>query len=1083
MQNAPDLHVHSTFSLLDGLGTPLQIVERAKQLGWSACGISEHGWLGSAIPFYTACRENGINPILGCEFYIVPDDELGMKGSDFRSASFHLTVLALSKEGYFNLVTWNNQAHHPDNFYYKPRISLERMADSAVYPLSHNVILSGCLGSELSDFLLNSNGKGVGLAESYVAALQSLFANFYIELQDHRIAKFDTPEFPAYQELLEKEQKVRRKLIDLAERTKAPMVVTNDSHFQTVSQRKAHIAMKASAWRHRDDGHMGKSQEQLISEYLPDYGYFGNYMRPMEKVADGLPAEAIENANLIVQEANIRLDPLDNFNYSIPFSGYKDPISRIRRRAKRRLEGLAEKHGELAAARFENELAAMGDFAHYLLLMSDFIIHARKQGILTNSRGSAANSILCYCLKIHDIDSIEYGLRFERFYNPSRKKLPDIDIDIEADRYVDFMEYVQDRMEILEGEGQVVPISNYGTLANRSTFRMVANALGIDKARQDEISKLLPQMIDSGIVDEESDVYEALKETYPEIYDLAQEVFDSIKNVSQHACGWLFGTMDRPVEEWVPLYLIASSGKLVTQYNLKSLEKLGLVKGDFLRLRSLSVIKRTLQLLGKDSLDLLQIPLDDPDTFEMLREGRTEGIFTLQGKENRRGCIECEVQNVHDVIASVAIYRPALTRPGYHKVYNRRRQGLEDVDYPHPLVEEILAPTFGLPVFQEQILELGYAIGMNDLEVEEFLSAMKLAKGVGRGAKEAFEQIKPMFYGHALEIMEQEEADGIWNLIHRFEGYGFGKGHATSYGSLAVRSGYLKCHNPIHFFAALLDVYPEKSKYIAAARSEGFSILPPTVNASGAGSTLARGSGKIQMGLSRIKGLGPVAVREIVSGQPFSSLDDFKARTTRRALNVRRVEILGELGAFSEFGIKGAKDRDATEFQYLGFTTRKPKAFAGCKPKYAGPRTSNSGWQHQGLQKSVEITQGKVSISKLFWIPPQEKLLELKASPWAQVKTWLLTAVDVNGIAFQIMMNEDKPPSGIRLLKFLAEKCGGAVICLDGSVRQPFLTDGPLGFRFYGVTGGRQNDPQAWYISDKYKLAINELERRRQHGN
>jgi DNA polymerase-3 subunit alpha len=1069
------------------MGTPKDIVERAVELGWKSAALTEHGWLGSVIPFYQACRENKINPILGCEFYVVPDDALGKRGTEYRTASFHLTVLALSQEGYFNLVAWNNQAHDPENFYYKPRISIERMLDSAPHPVHHNVILSGCLGSELSQALLDSNGNGVGIAVSYVEALKSVFPNFYIELQNHYIGKFANDSFPAFQNLLVQERAVRRKLIELAEWTKTPMVVTNDSHFQKAGQRKAHIAMKASSWRHRDDSHMGKSQEQLISEYLPDYAYFGNYMRSMERVGRGLPSEALENANLIAQEANIRLDPLDNFSYSIPFSGYENPIARIRRRAKSRLEELANKHGVSATARFESELEAMGDFAHYLLLMSDFIIHARKQGILTNTRGSAANSILCYCLKIHDVDSIEYELTFERFYNPSRKKLPDIDIDIEADRYEDFMEFVQDRMEQLEGDGQVVPICNYGTLANRSAFRLAASALGIDKERQDEISKLLPQMIDSGMVDEESDVYEALKEQYPEIYDLATSVFDSIRNVSQHACGWLFGTAPRTVEDWVPLYLIASSGTLVTQYNLKSLEDLGLVKGDFLRLRSLSVIKRTLQLLGKNSLDLLQIPIDDPDTFEMLREGRTQGIFTLQGKENRRGCIECEVEAVRDVIASVAIYRPALTRPGYHRVFNARRKGEEAVSFPHEIAEEILGATHGLPVFQEQILELGYAIGMDHREVEEFLSAIKLAKGVGRGAKEAFEKIKPNFFEHALQHMDQEEANGVWNLIFGFQGYGFNKGHATSYGLLAVRSAYLKCHHPLEFFAALLDVYPEKSKYIAAARGEGYSLVAPNVNSSGAGFTLDRDSGAIRVGLSRIKGLGPVAISEIVRGSPFSSLDDFKARTTRRAVNVKRIEILAELDALVDFGIEGLEDeqKDSAEFRYLGFTTRKPKAFRGCKPNHVRAR-DNGGWVHKGREKGVELTEGKTSVSKLFWIPVVEKekeILELKSSPWAGVKTWLLTVVDENGIPFNVMLNEDKPAPGVRLLKFLASQCQGSVICLDGAIRQPFLADGPQGFRFYGVTGARfHNDPQIWGVTKKFRAAINELERMRQNG-
>jgi len=1059
---AIDLHCHSTFSMLDGMGTPKDVVLRAKGLGWKAAALTEHGWIGSAPTFYKACVENGIKPILGCEFYIVPNDMLGLKGNEYRQASFHLTVLALSAEGYHNLVAWTTEANKPENFYYRPRISMERMADIAPFPLHHNVVLSGCLSGELSTALSATNGSfSAEVFHSYVSSVKNLFSNFYIEIQDHKREKFMGLGYTAYEDFIERQTRVRKRLIKLAEITDTPLVLTNDSHLQTPDQRKSHIALTA---RKRGET-LADSQ---LKYYLPEYGYFQNYMQSMERIAERgqIPQSALEGVRDIVAEADIRLDPLDHFTYSIPFSGYKNPIEKIRRRAQKRLRHLQKRHGGVAGERFEHELEAMGDFAHYLLIMSDLIIHARKQGILTNTRGSAANSILCYCLKIHDIDSIEYDLTFSRFFNPARKKLPDIDIDIQKDRFEDFMHYVQDYMAEREGEGQVVQIGNYGTLANRSSFRLVAEALGIEKDKQDEIAKLLPQMIDSGMVEEEDDVYEVLKHDFPEIYELASGVFDSIKNVSQHACGWLFGTSDRPIEKWVPLCLIASSGSLVTQYNLKSLDDIGLVKGDFLRLRTLSVIQQTRKMLGQDALDITDIPLDDSKTFEMLREGRTEGVFTLQGKENRRGVMEVEVKNVHDVIATVAIYRPALTREGKHSLYNRRRRGEEDVSYAHPITEKILGPTYGVPVFQEQVMEIGYAVGMTDAEVDEIYQAIKLAKGIGRGAKEAFAEIKPKFYKRALKIMGEEEADGVWQDVVGSQGYGFNKGHASSYGILATRAAYLKCHHPAEFFTALLDVYPEKSKYVAAARAEGFHFLPPNVNDSSAGFNLDRRSGSIRVGLSRVKGLGPVAIREILAGQPYHSLQDFRKRTTARAVNSAKLETLSAIGALEPLGVKKSAD-DAQEFAILGFTTRKPKALRKIRPKHVRARASDSGWKHHGLERGAEITEGRASVSKLFWIPDLEdtkafKLLDLKASPFASIKTYLLTVVDENGIAFQIMANEDKLGE-VKILKWLAKKHRGSVICAEGSIRKPFLTDGPLGFRFYGISGADfHEDPQVW---------------------
>jgi DNA polymerase-3 subunit alpha len=1040
--------------------------------------------MGSAPTFYQACREKGINPILGCELYVVPEYIMGERGKDVPRAS-HLTVLALSKEGYFNLVAWTTHSSDRENFYHSPRISVERMVEIAPFPLHHNVILTGCLGGELAKALSGGNGNALTMGVAYVRGLRAVFPNVFVEMQNHHRPKYIGRGFENYEQMVRSERSVRHKLIDIARATRTPVVVTNDSHFQRPAQRESHLIMTAQK--------LGKGRV-TIEDYYPSYGYLTSYMQSMERIADalepGIQDEAIQNAIAIGQEARIRLPPLDDFTYSIPFSGYRDPVERIRRRCKVRLDRCVGLHGDVGQDRFDSELEAMGDFAHYLLLMSDFIRFARKQGILTNTRGSAANSLLCYCLGIHDIDSIEYGLTFERFYNPMRKKLPDIDIDIEADRYEDFMVFVKSHMDELEGDGQVVPIGTYGTLANRSAFRKIADQLGVPKEIQDEVSRILPQMIDSGMVEEEADAYELLRHEYPELYDLTAGVFDALRNISQHACGWLFGTQDRPIEKWVPLVLIASSGVRVTAYNLASLDSIGLVKGDFLRLKTLSVVKRTLKAIGKDALDLQQIPLDDPETFQMLREGRTEGVFTLQGKENRRGVMDVEAESVHDVIRSVAIYRPALTRPGYDKVFNRRRRGEEEVEYPHPLFAEILGPTYGLPIFQEQIMDVGYAIGMDHLEVEEFLQAIKKAKGVGRGAKEAFEKLRPMFLRHAREAgLDKRERIGGWQLTTSFQGYGFNKGHATSYGLLAVRSAYLKCHHRPEFFESLLDVYPNKGRYIAAARFEGFEFANPCVNESRGGFSLDRRSGSLRVGLSRITGLGPVAVREILEGQPFSSYDDFKERTTSRAVNSARTETLARLGALESLGVKGERD-DTFEFNTLGFTIRRPRALRGWKPRHVGNRSSASGWVHRGLERTVEFTAARSSVSKRFWIPPERDMgrkgsrLKLKASAWAQQKSWLLDAVDENGVAFSIIVPEEKTIDA-QILEFLYKRSirNGISVSLDGAIRQPFLQDGPLGFRMYGITGSFQRDPQ---IREHPKLekvkaalnAYNDLKRR-----
>ena len=1061
MKSPIDFHCHSTYSLLDGFGTPEDVAKRAVELGWSAACLTEHGWMGSAPSFYRACRENKIKPIIGCEFYVVSDEILGQRGKEFRWKYNHLTVIALSAEGYHNLVAWTSFSNQRENFYDKPLISLDAMEFLAPYPLHHNVVMSGCLSGELSSMLAQANGGGMSVGGMYVDSMKSLFPNFYIEVQNHEHPKFSGKLHAQYDDMCKREAGVRESLLKLAEQTSTPVVLTNDSHFQSPAQREMHLMMILQKKSH------GQGRMQ-VSDYLNEYTYFRNYMQDMEALAErtGLPREVTENAIAIGEEADIRLSPLDEFTYSIPTSGYSDPIKKIQRRCNARLDRLERKHGPAVRERFDHELRAMGEFSHYLLLMSDFIIAAHRQGILTNTRGSAANSLVCYCLRIHNVDPMPeaYNLLFSRFVNPARKKLPDIDIDIEKDRYEDFMRIVTDRMDELEGEGQVIQICNYGTFANRSSFRLIADALGVTKDEQDEITKLLPTMIDSGMVDEENDVYGALKHEYPEIYELASGVFDAIRNLSQHACGWVFGTKSRPLDQWIPQALIASSGSTVTAYNLKYLEEFGLVKGDFLRLRTLSVIQRCRRLLNQNAQSISDIPLDDPKTFEMLRDGRTEGVFTLQGKENRRGCMETEVETVEDVIKSVAIYRPALVREKKHDVYNRRRRGTEPVKYVHPIQKEILGPTFGVPVFQEQVMELCYSVGMSDAEVDDVYKAIKMAKGVGRGAKEAFANIKPGFSEACRRSgISDSQGAALWKDVEGSQGYGFNKGHATSYGILAVRAAYLKANYPAEFFTALLDVYPEKAKYIASARAEGFQFLVPCVNRSQSGFSLDRASGRIRVGLARVKGLGPAAVRDVLAGQPYSSYEDFRERTPRRTLNKTRLEILAAIGAFEDLGHR-ATASDLEQFQILSFTINKPKALRGITPKHMTKRESQSGWVHAGRERTAELTEIRQSVSKLFWIPPlaEKDMLQQKASLWAQSKSYLLTAVDENGLPFQIICPEDRPAE-VEILKYIATRLKDTAICFDGAVRQPFLPDGPLGFRFYSVTGASYDvDPQVF---------------------
>jgi DNA polymerase III subunit alpha len=1088
-----DLHSHSTFSCAmtagDAVGSVQEMVDRAVKLGWSAVALTDHGWLGGAPALYKAAREAGIKPIIGCELYVTPDFLHGVRGKEADGNTFHLTVLALSKEGYENLVAWTTEAMQRDNYHRKPRISLFRMAEIAPHDLSHNVVLSGCLASELCRTVAESNGSGIPLGIAYVQQMKQLFPNFYIELVDHEIEKrMDEDLYPAYVALIAREAEVRAKLLEIAKATGTNVVLTNDSHMPTSQHRTNHMALKSSGWRNRDDVHYTASDARIMEAFRPDYTYYGNYMRNLEVIVDrgNIPPAALESVGAIVEECDIRLEPLDKFQYSLPPSGRDDPVKAIRKRCVHRLQTLIERHGEEARVRFEHELESMASFADYLLLMSDFIRKAKKQGILTWTRGSAANSLLCYCLEIHEIDSIEYGLIFSRFFNPARKKLPDIDVDIQPSRYNDFMQIVHEEMEPLVGKGQIVQISNWGTAANRKAFRLAASALGMPKEEQDEISKLLPQMIDSGMIDEDTDIFMALREDYPELYEIASGIFDSITSVSQHACAWVFGTPERPVAEWIPLYLIASSGTLVTQYDFKTLEDFGLTKMDFLRLKTLDIAATTLKAAGKSPLDFHEIPLDDEEVFEMIRAGHVDGVHTLQGKETRKGVMEVGVKDVHDLILCAALYRPANTREDKHVLYNQRRRGDDDVEYEHEILENILSPTLGIPVFQEQAMEIVYEAGGDDAFVDDVYQGIKKAKGAGRGAKEIFDALQPDFIRRAKKHLgiSSDMAETIWDYVKSFQGYGFNKGHATSYGLLGYLIAYLKWHHPAEYFAALLSVFPERGNYIAAARAEGYKLLPPDVNRPSRGWSLDKIEGGIRAGIDKVFKIGPGGATEIIDNAPFTDYDDFVARTRRRSVNVRALENLRRVGAMGSLGIRGGDtDRDRTEFEILGLCLNKPKAIRGCKPKHVGERTSSSGWRHLGLQRGIEFSDSRSSVSKLFWIPPESKF-ELKASPWANVKCHLLEVVDENGVPMHLMVNENKEAEA-KLITFLANKCRGCVICADGMIRLPFIQNGLTGFRFFGITGAYNQDPQIWHLPKKKEkkfkrgiVALDEMKRR-----
>lgn len=1081
--------------MYDGLGDPKSVVARAVELGWDAVTLTEHGNMMSFPALYKAAKASVwwkghpkegekkpvIKPIAGIEAYVVPDDMLIDGDKDILSQSRHLTVLALSREGYENLVVWSTASMERPAYYNKPRLSMEQMAETAPHGLHHNVVLSGCLGGALCQCLMHANGDGMMLGMLYVEAAKTLFPNFYVEVQNQGIQKFMGVGLDAYDKMVDDQAKVRGDLLDIAQALDVPVILTNDSHYQRADQRRPHIAMLArKQFRRGRESHEGETRRSTAEDFATSYSYFGAYLRSMEKIADTLPTwaakQSIESIHAIVEEADVVLDPLDKASYAMPLSRYVDAEHEIRHRCKGRLKLMVERHGEIANERFEYELGAMRDFAHYLLIYADIIAMAREQGIYTWTRGSACASLVAFCLRVHQIDPLHYGLLFERFVNPARAKFPDVDIDIESHRRDDVARMVVEYMESISQS--VLPIGTYSTLSNRNTFRLLAEAAGVPAERIDELAKLLPQMIDSGLVTSDEEAYEIIKEELGlDLHEDASAIFDSIGGVSQHACAFAIGTKDRPLDRWIPTYRIGSSDAVVTQYNMKWVEELGFLKLDLLKLDTLSILHSVARQLGKgmewiDELGQSEVGIyDAPDVgaFDRLREGRTDGVFTFQGGTQRRGCIEMIPDTTQDLVAIQALYRPGATRTGLDKHFIDRRFGRESWEDLNEFTAKRWHDTYGLPIYQEQIMEMGFDMGMTGAEVDDLYKAIKLAKGVGRGAAEAFEAFEPTYRKYADALMPKEEADEIWQRWDAMQGYSFNKAHATSFAILGKKSAVCIDEATRETYVAILERYPDNPRYIAAALGDGFHFEKPDVNLSTA--TFSKGSDPkgIRVGFVRIEGVGPGAAGELTRNQPFSSVDDLKERTHGQRVKAPTITALAAVGALESLGIK-AEDDDLVQLRYLNMVLRRPLAFKGCHPSV--PKRDRGNWEYLGLQKGLALTFGKRFLSKMFWIPPEAKL-ELKAAPSGHYQAYLLTVVDENGIPFDLQVREDKYVEE-QLIKRLAEM-GDAVVCLDGQVSLPFIRGGRTAFKTWGVTRAESANPQMWNCSEEDAQVVIQL--------
>ncbi|MDQ2867638.1 MAG: DNA polymerase III subunit alpha [Verrucomicrobiota bacterium] len=872
------LHLHTEYSLLDGAVRTKEVMKKAVELEMPAVAITDHGNLFGAIDFYQAATDAGIKPIIGCEAYITTGN-YKEKGGAERGSTFHFTLLAQNEVGYHNLVKLVSAAHL-DGFYHRPRIDKELLAAHA----SGLIGMSGCLASEINSAL---SGGNVEKAQKITAEYRDIFGpeNFFIELHDHGIA----------------EQKIcNAHLPKFAKDFGLGLVAANDVHFLRRSDHKAHDVLMCI-----NTG--AKVEDERRMRYEPEL-YFKTPAE-MREIFRDFP-DAITNTLAIAERCNLTLE----FGKS-KYPEYPAPEGKTREGYLRELcyKGLHERYGERATTDaelirrldYEVDVLTTQGFVSYFLIVWDFIHFAKQRGIPVGpGRGSAAGSIAAYCLGITDIDPLQYGLIFERFLNPERISPPDIDVDFCEARRGEVLEYVRKKY----GDRRVSQIITFGKLKARSVVRDVGRVMGFSYRDADRIAKMIPNELGitlSGAVEKNPELKRAVATEPPtkQLMEFATALEGLSRSSGVHAAGVVIG--DRDLSDYVPLTRDKEGAEIVSQYAMGPLNDLGLLKMDFLGLKTLTVIEDAVTLIRKRVPDfsLKNIPLDDASTFALFNRGETIGIFQMESGGMTSVSKQFDVRKIDDIIALIALYRPGPME--LIGDYIKRKKGLTKIRYEHPLLEEICADTYGVMIYQEQVMAAanklaGYSLGSADV----------LRRAMGKKDKEKMAKERVNFIAgcEATNGIGEKKANAIFDLLEKFAGYGFNKSHSAAYGLISYQTAYLKANYPVEFMAGLLsneiNNTDKISVLVAECKRMGMTILPPDVNRSSLkflpeehGDAVA-----IRFGLAAVKHVGEgameVTIAERERGGDFKSLEDFCARLDSRIANRKMLEALVKAGAF-----------------------------------------------------------------------------------------------------------------------------------------------------------------------------------------
>ncbi len=888
------LHVHTEYSLLDGFSNIKKLVKRVKEMNMDSVAITDHGTMFGVIDFYKAAKSEGVKPIIGLETYMAAR---GMRDRDSKldRTSSHLLLLAENDTGYRNLLKIASAAQM-DGFYYYPRIDHDFLA-------AHSeglICTSGCMSAEIPRALLDENPQEAVRRWDWY---QEVFGKdrFFVELQQHNIKEITD---------------LNKKLLELGARYSARYVATNDVHYINQDDARLQDILLAI----QTNSTLNDPERMRMT----DDSYYLRSPEEMSRIFAEVP-EALSNTLLIAERCNVDLEFKGYHLPEFPVPDGETAESFLRKLCQ---AGAATKFGSEATSqkvqeRLEYELSVvhtMG-FDAYFLIVWDLCRFACENGIWYNARGSAAGSIIAYTLDITRVDPLEHALIFERFLNPGRVSMPDIDLDFRDDRRSEMLEYCSNKY----GSDKVAQIITFGTMGAKAAIRDVARVMEVPLPEVDRTAKLIPfvsgrntTMEDAMAIPEFKEIYDKNPQMH-EVIDVAAKMEGTVRNAGTHAAGVVIS--DKSIVDYLPLHRPTSGSeetpiKSVTQFEMGILDSLGMLKVDFLGLITLTVMARACDLIEKRhgiKLDLSNIPIDDPKSFELMGAGQTAGVFQVEGGGMTRWLVQMKPKNLDNIIAMVALYRPGPMQ--FIPDYIARMHGEAEVEYRHPSMAPIFQDTYGIPVYQEQLMRAAVELaGYTPSESDE------LRKAISKKKKEEIEKHRAKFVKGAVEKgMEQSTADAIYSDWEEFARYGFNKSHAADYGVIAVQTAYLKAHYPAEYMTALMSASASQTEkvayYIADARTMGVPVLQPDVNASEWDFSIedvdpSTGSGQaqphIRFGMGAIKNVGensvqPIIEERIASGK-FSDLNDFARRVDLRTVGKRSLECLIKVGALDSFG-------------------------------------------------------------------------------------------------------------------------------------------------------------------------------------